>query len=170
MDEHTPEGRLEALLERVAAGETVALVTDAGTPGLSDPGALLTDLAYERGLRVDAVPGPSAVANALALSGFFAQRFLFLGYLPRRAGAIKKELAPYGDSPLTIVLFEAPSRVQKTLFAAHEALGDRRAALCREMTKLHQEVVRGRLSELAGRDLVLKGEITLVIEGLRRGD
>lgn len=124
--------------------------------------------AAERGIRVDAIPGPSAVMAALSLSGFYAQRFVFLGFLPRKQGAMAAEFAEYRDSTTTLVFFEAPTRLAKALRVALEALGDRRAVICREMTKAHQDVVRGTLSELSTQDGRFKGECTIVIEGRRR--
>ena len=142
--------------------------SDAGTPGVSDPGPVLVDLAYERGVVVDAIPGPSAALTALMLSGFFAQKFAFLGFLSKKQGAIKGELAPFADSTTTIVFFESGNRLEKTLATAVEALGERRLAICREMTKAHQEVIRGRLSELAKESRTFKGECTVVLEGKRK--
>jgi 16S rRNA (cytidine1402-2'-O)-methyltransferase len=106
--------------------------------------------------------------SALSLSGFYAQRFVFLGFLPRKAGAMSAEFAPYADSTTTIVYFEAPTRLKKSLETALKTLGERRVALCREMTKAHQEVVRSSLSELISQDRAFKGECTIVIEGMRR--
>lgn len=168
LDDRSSAKALSTLLQQVRSGANLAVVSDAGTPVVSDPGAALVDLAYSEGIEVDSVPGPSAVANALALSGFFAQRYVFLGFLPRKLGGIRAELEPYVESTLTIVLFESPFRVTKTLEAVLQILGDRRACACREMTKLHQQVERGRLSELVQRNLSTKGEYTVVIEGLRR--
>lgn len=167
LDAHTEGSRLADILKQIPKGGSLAVVTDAGTPGISDPGAALVDKAYEAGFEVESVPGPSAVSNALALSGFFAQRYAFLGYLPRKKGAFQQELRAYGDSTLTIVLFESPFRVTKSLEMVLEVLGDRRACLCREMTKLHQQVLRGGLSELIASNPPTKGEYTIVIEGKR---
>lgn len=146
----------------------MALATDAGTPVISDPGARLIDLAHRRDIPVDAIPGPSAITNALALAGFFAQQFAFLGFLPRRSSAAMAELRGFRESAMTLVLFEASPRLPRTLQVALSALGDRRAAICREMTKLHQQVLRARLSELAQLPPNIKGEITVLIEGYRR--
>lgn len=166
VNDHTPVGKLEMLADTFPS--SAALLTDAGTPVVSDPGTLFIQACLDEGIEVDSVPGPSAATNALALSGFFGQRFAFLGFLGRKAGDIKKELAPFAESPFTLVLFESPFRVEALLRCAHEVLGERRFAVCREMTKLHQEVIRGWLSEgLEGRT-VLKGEITVVIEGRRK--
>lgn len=167
-DEHSLPRILDKLLERIKNGEIVAYVTDAGTPVISDPGAELVDCALERGFKVEVIPGASAVTAALAISGFYAQRFVFFGYLPRSSGGIRKELSPYSESTYTLVFFEAPTRVKKTLKEAFETLGERRVAICREITKLHEEVIRGNLSDLAWGLRELRGEITVVIEGKRR--
>jgi 16S rRNA (cytidine1402-2'-O)-methyltransferase len=126
------------------------------------------DLAYEAGVEVDAIPGPSAVFTAVMLSGFYAQKLVFLGFLARKPGAIASELEPYVESTTTLVFFEAPTRLLKTLEIALKTLGDRRVALCREMTKAHQEVIRGRLSELVSTERTFKGECTVVLEGKRK--
>jgi 16S rRNA (cytidine1402-2'-O)-methyltransferase len=168
LNEHTPEERIAQYAES-AGKDAVALLTDAGTPGISDPGARLVDLCREAGCEVDAIPGPSAVANALALSGFYAQRFAFLGYLPRKPGDQRALLAPFADSALTLVLFESPFRTDKLLGALAESLGERRYALCREMTKAHQQVYRNRLpNRPAASEVPPKGEFTVVVEGKRR--
>lgn len=167
-DEHTSKSRTGELLSRIEEGEKAVFISDAGTPCVSDPGAELVSGAHERGITVSAIPGPSAVTTALMLSGFYAQQFVFLGYLPRKTGAVKKVLEPFLDSTMTLVLFEAPQRVEKTLKVLYEVLGERRAVLCREMTKIHEEVIRGNLSTLSSSLLTHKGEFTIVIEGMRK--
>jgi 16S rRNA (cytidine1402-2'-O)-methyltransferase len=158
------KGYLEELRQRMGA-----LITDGGAPVVSDPGGHLCDLCHEAGIGVDAVAGPSAVTTALMLSGFYAQRFAFLGFLGRKPGAIRGELEPFADSPLTLVLFESPHRFRQLLEVAAGVFGERRFALCREMTKLHQQVYRGRLPECPTEaEMPAKGELTVVIEGLRR--
>lgn len=169
LNDHTPAGRLGAWVQSMTEGSTVALLSDAGAPGVSDPGAELVDLTWQAGVEVDAMPGSSAVTTALMLSGFFAQRFAFLGYPPRKPGPSRALLGPFRESTMTLVLFEAAPRVDKLLAACHDALGDRRVALCREMSKLHQQVWRGRLGEPpTERDCPRRGEFTVVVEGLRR--
>ena len=169
LNDHTPEERLASYIDAIEVGENVALLSDAGTPGISDPGARLVDLCLEAGLEVDAIPGPSAVTDALMLSGFFAQRFAFLGYLPRKPGEQKAILEPFRESPLTLVLFESPFRTEKLLAAMFEALGTRRYAICREMTKAHQQAYRNRLpNKPSSAEVPPKGEFTLVVEGKRR--
>lgn len=171
LTDHSREAQIEKLVARIEAEGPAVLLTDAGTPGISDPGALLVQALVSAELRVDALPGPSAVTLALSLSGFFAQRFAFLGFLPRKPGPAKEVLAPFAESSLTLVLFEGPHRVLKTLETANQALGPRRCVICRELTKLHQQVWRGTLDQLPSQKAVPpKGEFTLVIEGLRRGD
>ena len=169
LNDHTPPTRLASLVEAVESGETVAVLSDAGTPAVSDPGAELVDLCHERGFSVDAAPGPSAVTTALSLAGFYAQRFAFLGFLPRKPGPMREVLAPFADSTLTLVMFESPFRVEALLKSCAETLGDRRYAVCRELTKLHQQVWRGRLPETpTEKQVPKKGEFTVVIEGIRR--
>jgi len=169
LNDHSSPGAVEKIVERLATGETAALLTDAGTPAVSDPGAILVDRIHQAQLDVDSVPGPSAVVLALSLSGFFAQRFAFLGYLPRRPGDIGKELSPYGNTSMTLVLFESPHRFRSVLEVIYQVLGNRRVAICRELTKRHQQIWRGTLDELPSEaEVPAKGEFTIVIEGKRK--
>ena len=158
---------LPGLLQRLLSGEDLALVTDGGTPAISDPGFSLVRDASEQGIRVVPIPGPSAPISALIASGLPADRFLFLGFLPHRSGDRKKLLTALRDHPHTLIFFDSPRRVRRSLEEMASILGNRRAALCREMTKVHEEFRRGRLEQLAA-SLVeggLKGEVTLVVEG-----
>ncbi len=158
--------RAGGLIERLAGGASIALVTDAGMPGVSDPGAEVVRLAVEAGVTVVPVPGPSAPLAALAASGLPTERFTFFGFLPRKGGARRDAMAELAAAPGTLLLFESPRRLHDTLLDLREALGDRRACVARELTKLHEEFVRGRLSELATHFAgEVLGEITLVIEG-----
>ncbi len=169
LNDHTSPERVRAYAGEVEAGRTVAMLTDAGTPVVSDPGTDLVDLCLDAGYEVDSIPGPSAVTTALALSGFYGQRFAFLGFLPRKPGPAKETLAPFAESALTLVLFESPHRIVATLTAAGEALGQRRYALCRELTKLHQQVWRGQTPETpSDSEVPRKGEFTIVLEGRRK--
>lgn len=169
LNDHTGEAAVARYRQAILEGETAALLTDGGAPAISDPGAILTDLCHEAGIEVQAVPGPSAVTTALGLSGFFAQRFAFLGFLSRKPGSIKSELLMFADSPLTLVLFESPHRMESLLKTSHEVLGFRRYAICREMTKTHEQVYRDRLPNTPSEgDVPRKGEVTVVIEGRRR--
>ncbi|TGB07175.1 16S rRNA (cytidine(1402)-2'-O)-methyltransferase [Streptomyces sp. MZ04] len=159
--------RTPDLVEALVGGARVLLVTDAGMPSVSDPGYRLVAAAVERGIRVTAVPGPSAVLTALALSGLPVDRFCFEGFLPRKAGERLSRLKEVAEDRRTLVYFEAPHRIDDTLAAMAEAFGDeRRAAVCRELTKTYEEVKRGSLKELAewAADGV-RGEITVVVEG-----
>jgi 16S rRNA (cytidine1402-2'-O)-methyltransferase len=159
--------RIPKVLAELEAGRNVALVTDAGMPGVSDPGYRLVAACVEAGLTVDVVPGASAVVTALVVSGLPTDRFSFEGFLPRAGRSRRERLAEIAADPRTVVLFESPRRTARTLADLSEVCGDRRAALCRELTKVHQEVRRGSLAELAasvaGEEL--KGEVTLVVEG-----
>jgi 16S rRNA (cytidine1402-2'-O)-methyltransferase len=164
---HSPGARLEAILRLLSGGAAVALVTDAGTPTVSDPGAELVRRARDAGAAVDVIPGPSAVAAALSISGFPADRYLFLGFPPRRGRERRDLLEAAARSPWTVVLFESPQRLVSLLAdLTHEAGSGRRAAVARELTKLHQEVRVGTLDELAGYygSREVRGEITLVLE------
>ena len=159
--------RTPALVEALEAGERVLLVTDAGMPSVSDPGYRLVAAAVERDITVTAVPGPSAVLTALAVSGLPVDRFCFEGFLPRKAGERGRRLASVAAEPRTMVFFEAPHRTEAALAAMAEAFGaERRAAVCRELTKTHEEVRRGTLAELvAWAADGVRGEVTVVVEG-----
>ena len=168
LNDHTAEHKVSALADEIANGATVCLLTDAGTPVVSDPGQSLVEACLELEVEIDAIPGPSAVTTALALSGFYAQRFVFLGYPPRKPGPLKELLCPYADSTLTLVMFESPHRFGKLLDACFEVLGERRYAICRELTKAHQQVWRATLPGTPNEtEVPHKGEVTLVIEGKR---
>jgi 16S rRNA (cytidine1402-2'-O)-methyltransferase len=159
--------RTATLVEALEGGERVLLVTDAGMPSVSDPGYRLVAAAVERGIVVTAVPGPSAVLTALAVSGLPVDRFCFEGFLPRKAGERSRRLASLAAEPRTMVFFEAPHRTEVALAAMASAFGaDRRGAVCRELTKTHEEVRRGGLADLAtwAADGV-RGEVTIVVEG-----
>ena len=159
--------RVPELIEHLRAGRDVAVVSDAGMPGLSDPGERLVRAAVAEGIEVDVVPGPSAAVAALVVSGLPAARFSFEGFLPRKPGERRARLTQAAADSRTVVLFEAPRRLGALLAEAVEVLGHRRAAVVRELTKLHQEVVRGPLPELAARyqDEDVRGEVVVVIEG-----
>jgi 16S rRNA (cytidine1402-2'-O)-methyltransferase len=160
--------RIPALIAELAAGRRVLVVTDAGMPSVSDPGYRLVVAAIEQGFPVTAVPGPSAVLVALAVSGLPVDRFCFEGFLPRKAGERTRRLAELATEVRTMVFFEAPHRTVATLVAMSERFGaDRRAALCRELTKTYEEVRRATLAELAELAAAgeVRGEITLVVAG-----
>jgi 16S rRNA (cytidine1402-2'-O)-methyltransferase len=163
--------RLPELVAALEAGQRVVLVTDAGMPSVSDPGYRLVDAAVRAGIPVTAVPGPSAVLTALALSGLPVDRFAFEGFLPRKAGERRRALAAVAADPRTLVFFEAPHRIAEALEAMAEAFGpDRPAAVCRELTKTYEEVRRAPLGELAAWAAEgLRGEITVVVQGAAPG-
>jgi 16S rRNA (cytidine1402-2'-O)-methyltransferase len=166
--EHNERWKGERILEALRSGRAVALVSDAGTPGVSDPGYRLVREARAEGIPVVPVPGPSAAVAALSVSGLPTDRFLFVGFLPARAGARKRALEALASARETLVIYESPVRVVAALDDMGAAFGDREAFLCREATKVHEEYVRGTIASLrallAARAEV-KGEIVLVIGG-----
>jgi 16S rRNA (cytidine1402-2'-O)-methyltransferase len=168
--EHNERQKAPRLAELAASGKLVALVTNAGTPSVSDPGFRLVRECVERGVKVIPVPGASAVTAALVASGLPTHRFTFLGYLPRKPGPRRRALEDVASFDGSIVLFESPQRLAKTLGAAAEVLGRRRACVARELTKLHEEFARAVLPELAERYAASppRGECTVVIEGVTR--
>ncbi len=168
--EANENARTGELVAELTAGRRVLLVTDAGMPSISDPGYRLVTAAIEAGVRVTAVPGPSAVLAALAVSGLPVDRFCFEGFLPRKAGERAARLAELADEPRTLVFFEAPHRLAATLAAMAQAFGpDRRAAVCRELTKTYEEVRRDTLAALADWAAAgVRGEITVVVAGAGR--
>jgi 16S rRNA (cytidine1402-2'-O)-methyltransferase len=160
------EKKGERFVDLLCAGKDVALVSDAGTPGISDPLFHLTRLALDRGIEIQSLPGPSAVLAALTVSGLPMDRFVFEGFLPLKKKR-KARIQEIADQKHTVVLYESPHRIQKTLRELHAALGNRKAVVARELTKMYEEVMRGGLEELAEKagEKKWKGEITLVIAG-----
>jgi len=159
--------RAGGLLDRLEAGEDCALITDAGSPAISDPGERLVSEAVERGIAVIPIPGPTALIAALSASGLPTARFHFLGFLPRTASDADAMLEEVKGLSATIVLYESPRRIAESLQRLLRVFGDRRACLGRELTKLHEELVRGSLGELAARyaGQEVKGEVVIVVEG-----
>jgi 16S rRNA (cytidine1402-2'-O)-methyltransferase len=167
LHEHNEASLCEEIVSRVAAGQTAALVTDAGTPGVSDPGERVVAAVAAAGLRVTTAPGVSAAIAALSVSGLSMDRFVMEGFLPRRAGERAERIESWRQEPRTTVLYESPQRLVATLGELAGHLGDRRASVVRELTKFHEEVVRGTLTELAevfsAREV--RGEVVVVLEG-----
>jgi 16S rRNA (cytidine1402-2'-O)-methyltransferase len=170
-NEHNAAGRLPDLLGRLAAGETLALTTDAGMPGVSDPGARLVAAARAANVVIEAVPGPAAVTTAVALSGVEAPGFLFGGFLPSRpasarAAALERLFAAAGSVRLPLVLYEAPPRVRSVLAALADRQPDLQVAVCRELTKLHEEVLAGTPADVSSRLVELRGEFVVVVSSI----
>jgi 16S rRNA (cytidine1402-2'-O)-methyltransferase len=171
LHEHNETSRIESLVAELLAGKVVALVSDAGTPLLSDPGYALVRAAAAAGIEVRAIPGASALTAALSIAGLPTDRFVFEGFLPARAGERRAVLARLAAEQRTVVLFEAPHRIAAALADLSQLFGpERRAVVARELTKLHEAVYRGSLAELAAAALsdpnMARGEITLLIEGV----
>ena len=162
--EHNKLSKLPALLNRLAEGD-VALVSEAGMPGISDPGYELVTAAIERGIRVEPIPGASVLVTALAVSGLPTDRFTYLGFLPRRKGQRRKLLEGVAGEEGTLIAFEAPHRLLASLEDMLDVLGDRRIAVCRELTKVYEEIFRGTVSQAVAHFAEPRGEFTLVIEG-----
>ena len=157
------------LCEKVKEGKNIAFVSDAGMPAISDPGYELVDIAYKEGLEVTVVPGASAVVSALAISGISSRRFAFEGFLPADKNEKKEILTELSQESRTLILYEAPHRLLKTLKELFEYMGDRNIAIVREITKLHEEVLRGKLADIIAdyesEKIAIRGEYVLVIEG-----
>jgi 16S rRNA (cytidine1402-2'-O)-methyltransferase len=165
--EHNERERAVELLGRLQRGANIAVVSDAGTPGINDPGFRLVQLANENGVRVVPIPGPSALIAALVASGLATDEFFFAGFLPPRSNARRVRLEALRTQPATLVFYEAPHRIAATLRDAREILGERAAVVARELTKLHEEFARGTLSELAARFSsaeAARGEMVLLID------
>lgn len=165
--EHNEKTRTPELVRRLQAGDAVALVSDAGTPLLSDPGYVLIREAIAAGVPVVPIPGPSAITTALSVAGLPTDRFVFLGFLPRKASERRRALDAVATIPWTLVIFEAPTRAQATLQQLRATLGDRPAAIIREATKHFEEVLRGSLAEVLRQVQTrsLRGEVTLLVGG-----
>lgn len=170
--EHNERERAEELCQLLADGKSIALVSDAGTPLISDPGFRIVNLAAERGIRIVPIPGATAFVAALAASGLASDQILFAGFLPARASARRAKLQELQAIPATLIFYEAPHRIAAALRDAVDVLGDRQAVIARELTKMHEEFVRGHLSELADKfnEPAARGEMVLIIGGARSGD
>ncbi len=165
--EHNERERAVELIKQLKRGSDVAIVSDAGTPGISDPGFRLAGIAIDSGVRVVPVPGASALITALVASGMPTDEFFFGGFLPARSGARRARLNELRAIPATLILYEGPHRIAATLKDARDILGERQGVVARELTKMHEEIVRGRLSELAARfgsAESARGEMVLIID------
>jgi 16S rRNA (cytidine1402-2'-O)-methyltransferase len=163
LHEHNERSRSAGLVRRLLDGQSIALVCDAGTPAISDPGARLVAAAHEAGIKVEPVPGANAAIAAASVAGFTAEKVLFAGFPPSRSTDRNKWLRSLADEPHVLVLYEAPHRIKATLTAILEILGDREAVLCRELTKVHETVVKQPISSLLSSNIPERGEFTLVI-------
>ena len=166
--EHNEQDRAEELCDSLESGRNVALVSDAGTPLINDPGFRIVRVAIDRGISVVPIPGISALIAGLSASGLATDQFLFAGFLPSRPGARRAKLSELTSIPATLVFYEAPHRIKATLKDAREVLGNRETVIARELTKLHEEFVRGSLSELIDRfskSEAARGEMVLIISG-----
>lgn len=164
---HNEHATVSGIVDRIEGGENIALVTDAGTPGISDPGFLLSRECRNRGIEVITLPGPTAFVPALVNSGLPCDRFLFEGFLPQKKGRVTR-IAELAELPYTLIIYESPLRLAKTLAQLAESFGsDRRASVSREISKIHETTVRGTLGELENYFLQNnpKGEIVLIVEG-----
>jgi len=166
--EHNEEAVAARLAERLGAGAKIALISESGTPLISDPGYRIVRRAIEAGVEVVPIPGPCALTAALSVAGLPVHEFTFRGFLPRRAGQRRTALELLRDHEGTLIFYESPYRVRAMLADALSVLGDRPAAVGRELTKLHEEMIRGTLSELANRDFATRGEFVVLIAGRRR--
>jgi len=168
--EHNERARIPSLLRRLREGARVVVVTDSGSPGISDPGYPLVRAAVAEGVRVESVPGPSAVITALQVSGLPTDAFAFVGFLPPKPGARRRRLEELAERRETVVAFESPHRIDACLAQLEEVWGERRIALARELTKVHEEVLRGTAREVrsALTPERRRGEMVLVLEGLTR--
>ena len=155
------------LIELLRQGQNIALVSDSGTPGISDPGYELVREAVGQNIKVEPIPGPSALVSALAVSGLPTERFVFEGFLPKKPGKKRKVLRSLQDDPRTIIIYESPYRLVKTLVEVKEILGDREVAVCRELTKKFEEIIRGKAGDVLAKigDKKVRGEIVLVVSG-----
>ena len=170
--EHNAAQVGSGICDRIAAGENAAIITDAGMPCISDPGELLVKMCAERGIKVEVVPGPSAVVSALAISGLGTKNFQFEGFLSVTKKQRNEHLAAVKNSTRTLIFYEAPHKLLNTLEDMLRFLGDRKISLCRELTKMHEEVIRTTLSQAVEmyREVKPKGEFVLVVEGANESE
>ncbi|HDN86654.1 MAG TPA: 16S rRNA (cytidine(1402)-2'-O)-methyltransferase [Candidatus Omnitrophica bacterium] len=164
--EHNEEKRLPYIISLLKKGKRIALLSNAGTPCISDPGYKLVRRCYQEGIKVDSLPGPSAVINALLLSGFPTDSFFFLGFLPRKKGELQKKLLPLKEAKTTLIIFESPQRIKRLLIQVRDVLGEKKCAVVREMTKFYQEVKIGYPEELLTyfEKNPPRGEVTVIVD------
>ena len=167
--EHNKLTKLDYILKHLEEGD-IALVSEAGTPGINDPGYELVQEAIKHSARIVPIPGPSAVITALIVSGLPTDKFVYSGFLPNRAASRRKTLESMSEEPGTLIMLEAPHRITKSLQDIRAVLGNRLIAVCRELTKIHEEVFRGTVDEAIAHFLIPKGEFTIVIEGKQEHD
>lgn len=162
---YTKENKLDSIVSELEKGKSMALVSDAGTPGISDPGYPLIKECIERGIHVEVLPGPTSFVPALLLSGFPSDRFIFYGFLPRKTGKRRKKIEAFKEFEGTIIFLESPFRIKALLEDILNTLGDRPVAIVREISKIHEEVLRGMASELLStlKERTLKGEVVVVV-------
>ena len=162
---YSSEKKVERFIEEMSKGKEIALVTDAGTPGISDPGYRLIKACIDNNIHVEVMPGPTSFIPALLLSGFPPAHFIFYGFLPRKKGKRKKILQSFTNTPWPVIFFESPFRVKQFLDELMESVGDVDVAVVRELTKIYEEVLRGKVSDVLSRlkDRTIKGEIIIVV-------
>jgi 16S rRNA (cytidine1402-2'-O)-methyltransferase len=162
----------EEVLGQLQAGQSVALVSDAGTPGISDPGGVLIEKAIRDGISVVSVPGPSAVVAAISLSGLLIKEFTFIGFLPPKKGERLRMLKDLGTEKRALIFYEAPHRISESLEDMAQVFGERKAAVVKEITKVHEQVLRGGLADIVRQlhDTVIAGEYVVVVEGRQKGE
>lgn len=165
--QHNEQGKSEEIIERLNSGENIAIVTDAGTPGISDPGAVIVQKCISGGIDFEVLPGATAITTALVYSGLDTTKFIFRGFIPRETKDRKILIEEIKSVKETVILYESPHRLLSTLDLLYNNLGNRKIALCRELTKLHEEIIRGTLEEVKEelQDRNIKGEFVLVLEG-----
>lgn len=163
-------GKSEVLIEKLLSGENIALVSDAGTPGISDPGECVIKSAVEKGIEIVPVPGACALVNALIVSGVSTQEFCFIGFLPVKRKEKNDKLGKYANLKQTLILYEAPHKLVNTLECIYDVFGDRQVAVVKELTKIHEGVIRGRVSEVLNQIEEPKGEYVIVVEGAQQDE
>lgn len=164
--------RTDDIIQKLHAGLSVALISDAGTPGISDPGSVLIKRAIEEGINIVPIPGPSAFVTALSVSGISTEEFAFIGFLPQKAAQRQKKLRELALEMRTLIFYEAPHRILDTLSDMEKVLGARKAVLSKEITKMHEEMLRGTISEILGilEHKIIAGEYVIIVEGMKRED